>query len=215
MALCVACNAPKKASESLNTAPESLSTKGDEALIKATFAGYKSAILEDRGADAVNFVDSRTINYYDRVLKHVINADSLEIAQLDVLDKMVVLSIRARTKADKILSMDGAQLFVYAIEEGMVGKGSVSQTHLSVMEVDGNAAKAFLTKGDLETPLFFDFYKEEGSWKIDITTVFDIGAKYLLQMVDEMGMTEIEFIFSALEQATGVRPGKEIFLPLK
>src|SRR5690606_16152787 len=99
--------------------------KKEEKLVNKSFEGYKDAILNDRGEEAVKFVDSRTMNYYAHVLDKVKNADSVEVSALSLMDKLMVLSVRHRAKKEEILRFTGESLFVYAIKEGMVGKNSV------------------------------------------------------------------------------------------
>ncbi|MFY7734196.1 MAG: hypothetical protein ACOVSR_11990, partial [Bacteroidia bacterium] len=80
--------------------------KREEKLVIKAFENYKSAILNDKGEEAVKHVDSRTIKYYTDVLALVISADSAKVDSLSILDKLMVFSIRHRTTKNDILSFD-------------------------------------------------------------------------------------------------------------
>ena len=65
--------------------------------VKECFSRYKSAILNDEGEKAADYVDSRTINYYSKMLEVTKAADSAEVNRLNILDKLMVFTIRHRT----------------------------------------------------------------------------------------------------------------------
>lgn len=62
----------------------------EEKLVQKSFDNYKTAILNDKGNEAVKYVDSRTIAYYEQMLELVKTADSSKIETLSILDKLIV-----------------------------------------------------------------------------------------------------------------------------
>ncbi len=180
-------------------------------LVQKSFDDYKSAILNDKGEEAVNFVDSRTIKYYSEILDKSKNADSTTVSSMGLMDKLMVLTIRHKTSKQDILSFDGKGLLVYAINEGMVGKGSVMNTSIGEVEIDGTFAKGqFISNGEI-APFHFNFYKEDNAWKVDLTSIFSIGTTAFRTMQKESGYEENEYLFMLLEYMTGKKPGVEIW----
>jgi hypothetical protein len=114
---------------------------GKEALVKQAFDDYKSAILNDKGEDALKYINSRTIKYYTEIIDLVKNADSAQVNSLSLIDKITVFSIRHRATREEILAMGGTDLFVYAIKKGMVGKNSVANNSIGKVTIDGAFAK--------------------------------------------------------------------------
>jgi hypothetical protein len=184
--------------------------KSEVKAVKASFDNYKQAILNDKGEEAVQYVDSRTINYYGDVLEKVRSADSATVNRLDLLDKVMVFSVRHRATKEDILSFDGKGLLVYAIKSGMVGKNSVVNSSIGDVTVEGTFAKGQYVSNGQKAPFNFDFYKEDNAWKVDLTSIFSTTNIAFRKLVEESGQTENEFLFSILERLTGRRPGDEI-----
>ena len=187
--------------------------KKEQKAVRETFKNYKSAILNDRGEEAANQVDSRTVAYYSKILNLVLNADSSEISESGILDKVCVLTIRHKAKKSDLDGLDGRSLLVYAIKEGMVGKNSVANIEVNEVEIDGTFAKGQLESNGQKAPFYFHFYKEEGSWKLDITSIFEIGANAFNQMIAQSGEAENDFIFTILTNLTGKKPDSSIWTP--
>lgn len=208
----VSCGVQKQASvEDLSAKTDAGANSLAEKKIQDCFKGYKSAILNDKGEKAVEFVDSRTIKYYSDILERTKNADSIAIEELNIMDKLMVFSIRHRTSKEDILSFDGRQLLVHAIQKGMVGKGSVANTEIGEVSVNEQFAKGQFVSNGTPAPIYFHFYEEDGAWKVDLTSIYPIAIQAFQQMVDESGEDENESLFSILEMVTGEKPNEQIW----
>ncbi len=189
-------------------------SQSDKELVLKSFENYKEAILTDKGKLASDFVDSRTIRYYSDILEKVRTADSLEVDSMGIIDKLTVLSMRHRTPKSDLLSFDGKDLFVYAIDNGMVGKNSVVNAELGDVTTNGDFSKAeFVVNGE-KTPFFFHFYREDNIWKIDITHLFSLGTLSLKKMIENSGENENDFMINILEVLTGKKPTDKIWQPI-
>jgi hypothetical protein len=187
----------------------------EEKSVREAFDNYKSAILNDKGEEAVKYVDSRTIKYYSDILELVKNADSSQVNSLSLLDKLMVFSIRHRTPKEDILSFDGKGLLIYAIKSGMVGKNSVGNNSIGEVTIDNNFAKGQFIANGQKAPFYFHFYKEGDQWKIDLTSIFSVSTMAFKKMVEDSGQNENEYLFSLLEMLTGKKPGQEIWDKVK
>jgi len=188
--------------------------KNEEKPVKMSFNCYKIAILNDKGEEAVKYVDSRTIKYYSDILELVKTADSTKIEILSILDKLMVFSIRHRTSKNDILSFDGKSLLVYAIKSGMVGKNSVANNSIGNIIMEKDFAKGQFITNRQKSPFYFHFYKEEGQWKIDLTSLFSVSTIAFKKMADESKKNQNDYLFSLLEMITGKKPGAEIWQPI-
>ncbi len=184
-----------------------------ESVLKS-FENYKNAILTDKGEIAAEFVDSRTMNYYSNILDKIKTADSLEVNSMGIIDKLTVLSMKHRTSKGELLNFIGRDLFVYAIDNGMVGKNSVMNAELGEVTTSGDFAKAEFIVNNQKTPFFFHFYQENEVWKLDITHLFSLGAMSFKKVIEDSGESENNFIINILEAATGKKPTNDIWKPL-
>lgn len=187
----------------------------EELKVKKTFDAYKSAILNDKGEEAVEQVDTKTITYYGNILEKVKTADSLQIDKLSLMDKLIVLVIRHRIPKEEIMTTNGKQLLVTAIKMGMVGKSSVINNEVGVVKVNGNFASGELLVRGQKTPLAFEFHKESGAWKLDLTALFPAGEAAFHQMVKQSGEPENEYLLSLIELTTSKEPEAEVWVPTK
>jgi hypothetical protein len=189
----------------------SYAQKSEKKLIQKSFDNYKTSILNDKGDEAVKYVDSRTINYYSEVLDKTKHADSADVNSLGLMDKLMVFSIRHRATKEEILSFDGKGLLIFTIKEGMVGKNSVANNAIGEIEIDGSFAKGQLMVNGQEAPFYFHFYKEKDIWKIDLTSLFPAVSMAFGKMQKESGMSENQYLFMLLEMTTGKKPGSDIW----
>lgn len=187
----------------------------EENQVRQVFDKYKKAILNDRGSEAVTCVDSSTIQYYSRMLDLARHADSATIENAGLFDKFMVLAIRQRTSREEIMRFDGRGLLQYAIESGMVGKNSVAGNSIGVVEIDRYFARGQLVANGETTDVYFDFNKENGQWKIDITSVFKISERVIRDMYLQSGQSENEYLLSLLEMVSGSKAGPEIWQPVE
>lgn len=189
--------------------------QGDEKLIKESFEYYKAAILNDQGLAALNYIDSQTVRYYGNILDLVRNADSAQVANLSIFDKFMVFVIRHRASRMEILMLDGKGLLVYAIQNGMVGKNSVANNTIGSVVIAGSSAKGQLLSRGRKVPVEFVFHKESGTWKIDLTSIFEISGAALQKMADDSGQSANDYLFSMIEMSAGSKPGPQIWRPVQ
>ena len=62
--------------------------------------------------------------------------------------------------------------------------------------------------------MYFVFNKEDGAWKVDLTSIFPITDGALKKVVANSGLSEDEFIFKALEMVSGDAVADDIKEPL-
>ena len=186
----------------------------EKELVRKTFENYKAAILNDNAKEAFKNIDSRTEKYYTEILDEVKNADSIKINSMSLIDKVTILSVRSKAKKSEILAMQGSQLFLYAIENGMVGKNSVSNNGIGEITINNNFAKGKLKVNGKEVPFYFHFYNEQGQWKLDLTSLFPASNMAFKAMVKESELEENEYLFSLLEIMNGSKPSSSIWEPL-
>ncbi|MBN1952703.1 MAG: hypothetical protein JW801_15990 [Bacteroidales bacterium] len=186
----------------------------DEQDIRSCFEGYRSAILAAQGEKALDWVDKSTIRYYERMLELVFTADKTTVEQLGFMDRMMVLTIRYRVDPELLRRMDGKSLFIYAVNQGMIGKNSVSGLELGNVKVSGDSAKGIMESNGQASPYFFQFDREADGWKIDLTSVMKPAEDALCAYLKAQDIQENDFIFMALEMLGENPPGESLWDPV-
>jgi hypothetical protein len=182
--------------------------------IRKSFNDYKAAILASDGDKAVTYVDQNTIEYYNGILENTLKSDSLTISNLEMIDRVVILMVRQSTTTNELESMDGNALFVYAVDNGLVGKNSVQNNTIGTVEVNEDSAKATLNMNGKSTETAFNYHLEDGVWKIDLTSIFPEAEIALKSLVKSSGKSENEYIMMVIQFVTNEKPKPNIWQPL-
>lgn len=173
----------------------------EEPAIRTCFENYKKAILAADGQAAVAEVNAATLAYYGQMLKLSLKASKAETEALGLMDRLMVFTTRHRVPADVLKTMDTKAYFVYAVENGWIG--DITKNMLGEIEVKGNTATGMHMVGSQKTNIFWQFSKEEGKWKADITAIMPIAEMAFKQIIAEAGENENTFLFDILGQVSG------------
>ncbi len=180
------------------------------------YNAYTEAILNDRGADALKQVDTNTVNYYNQIADLVRTADSVTVSNLSFLDELMVLLIRHRSTREEILSFTGSSLFIYAVDNGMVGKEQVQNNSIGTITIGGNVATAQLKVDGTATPFAFTFRKTgRKKWALDLSAVMKDSEAALETTIANLGMTKEDFIMQMLPLSNGQPVDAKIWHPVK
>lgn len=182
--------------------------------VQKCFENYKTAILNADGKTALNFVDVNTINYYDQMLKYALTAKKEDVMKLTFSNRLMVLSLRHRIDPARLKTMTGKSLFVYTVNNGMIGKTSVRGVEIGRVGTKKKRAKAEVKVRGKKAPYFFYFNRENEQWKIDLTQLRPHTEKALKKMIESLGMNENDYIFQTLGTLTGKEPDESIWKPL-
>jgi hypothetical protein len=178
------------------------------------FENYRSAILNRDGVKAYSLVDENTREYYSISAKRALRLPEKETRKLNILDKINVLLARHSIDKSKLSTMNGKTFFIYAVDQGWISEESVSKIKIKVVTVNNNFGKSHLITEKGEAPFGFSFRKENGKWKIDLTSTFNITRMAFSQKIKQMGMQENEFLFLVLESNNGIKPNPSVWDPI-
>ena len=133
--------------------------------IRATLDAYSTALAEADAETAVRFVDRGTLELFDDLL--LLASSNVHADDLDFLDAFLVLRFRHRFTSDQLDSLTAPDVFLTAIEDGLmfspVGELSFDAFNIVDDEATGEIAGS---------PAMW-FSLEEGVWKIALGRTFD------------------------------------------
>lgn len=127
-----------------------------------------------------------------------------------------VLPMRHASNKRKILSFTGSSLFIYAVDNGMVGKEQVQNNSIGTITIGGNVATAQLKVDGTATPFAFTFRKTgRKKWALDLSAVMKDSEAALETTIANLGMTKEDFIMQMLPLSNGQPVDAKIWHPVK
>lgn len=206
---------PPPASKPATAAPKPTLAPQNEAAVRAVFDIYQTAILNDRGEDAVNSVSQDTIDWYESVRVMALTAPEDELRRQGLMNRMQVVLLRHRIPVAELDAMDGRALFIHAVEQGWVGKNSVSDVAIGPITINENFAKGPLIAQGKTSPIHFQFKGENGAWKLDLLYTMKVAVPALSAQAKGMDLDENEFILRTAEVLSGRQVPDTIWKPSK
>ena len=182
-------------------------SKSDELAVREMFVSYQSALLRDDGSEAVNYLSQRTIDYYAELLEHARLTPEDELRGELFMDRFTVLRLRSEFDSRKLSELSGEEVLEYAIEEAWIDKEGTALFEVQQVRIRDDFAAITFTRDGIEVPVIFEAYRESGSWKLDLTSVFAVANYAFVQQIEDSGLTEDEFIdeiFKALGHSDGL-----------
>lgn len=204
----------------LSYAQEAANLQIDESKAKIeivkVFETYKKGILSGDSKMAIAQLDKNSINYYQEVLDISLRADSVQINQLEVLDKLMVLSIKHKVPKEELIKMNGLQLLNYSIDNGLIGnKNSINEVEIGQVDINGEIAYGQFIVKKQKTPLYFGFTYDQTQWRLDITSVFEPTGFAIRKLVEMQNKSANDVIIAMIESTTpGIKVTKDIWKPI-
>jgi len=188
-------------------------TDEEAAAIKACYAAYEQAVLDQDGEAVIEHIATPSIEYSENLRKLILTADKKTVQSLSIFQKLSVLRCRLQMSAAELQQMSGKDFFAHGIEKGWTDKDSVAQNDLGKISVTGTTAKAFHVYLDQPTPFQWTFRKEDGKWKFDpyAATFIEFA---LEKVVKQSGQSENEYLITLVELITEEKVDESIWQPM-
>ena len=173
-----------------------------EAQVRATYAGYRQALVDFDAATASALVDRGTIGWYQDALKDALELDAAALARRDAVRRLTVLGMRVDFDRSQLEALTGATVFTFYVEHGRLGKAMVeADPGLGVVTIDGRVARA-------EFPAYpgapvLNFVLEGGTWKIALWKSSNSASAVMDQLEAQSGMTDDEFFRTSFANLLG------------
>ncbi|MEM9064221.1 MAG: hypothetical protein AAGB51_01890 [Planctomycetota bacterium] len=142
--------------------------------VQATFERYEAAVRDQDGVGAVSCIAAPTLAYYQRVVDLAIDAEPEELRGLDVGIQIDVLKLRGRTSPELIRRLDGERLIGLSVQQGWISMNMPEGISLGTPILDGDRAAVPLFLNGASVGASMEFRLEDGVWKINIASNFDI-----------------------------------------
>lgn len=187
--------------------------KDDVAEIHKCYDDYFAALKAGEGMKAADLVDSNTLAHFDRMLQLARGADSAAVSGLEIMDKLTVLSMRAQVPAEELRGLDAKGALARSVSQGMMASDGPDGISLGTVTVTGDEASAPLKMYGFPTPATFTFKREEGGWRIDLTSLFALTRQALGQL-GNAGAASDQAVLELLKENLGEDPPAGIWHPV-
>lgn len=182
--------------------------------VSVCFQKFKAAVAEGSGNEAAEVIAAKTIEHYQSLLNIALEGDSMEVASLGLLDRLVVIAVRNQLSRAEVLKLNGKSFIAYAVDQGMLSKNSITNFQLGETRTTSRFTTSQIIVGEMETPLKIHFYDEQG-WKLDVTPILTAMGTSLSRTVSTAGMSETEWIIMTVQSFSGKLINGNIWLPMQ
>jgi len=195
------------------TSPQTAEGSAERA-VEQTFESYRRALLARDGAAAADLVTEQTWAFYRDWADRALTADRVALMESPLVDRVSVLLMRHGMAPAQLREMSGKEIFAHAVERGWISRDGTSNLRLTEYRADGSTAHARVVgRSGQVSDIMLRFVRQEGRWRLDVPDMVDTSRSAVALAVALSDMTQEEFLYHALEDGTGRRPGPEIWNP--
>ncbi|GLB50791.1 hypothetical protein [Neptunitalea lumnitzerae] len=187
----------------------------DNTKIREVFSAYKNAVNTKNGIATYSLINQSTIAFYQQVWDHCKKADSLTISKCPFEEKLWVLTTRHLIPQDLAKQLTAKELFAYLLRNKWIHKEDISQLEIGELEIEGSYAIAQMQYKGEDIPYFFQFEKENGSWKVNLISMLETAGRNVEAVIASGSLSENKFIIESIEKISGKKTNKAIWLPYK
>lgn len=184
-------------------------TPAEALAIRQTFTDYQAALASKAGKKAASLVDGETLRYYATAQKLALEANKETAQKLPLIDKLMVLRMRAEFPAEKLAAYSPQELIAVGVERGWVG--STAENALGEIFIRGDHARGQALVQGQPVPLYHEFRREGGAWKLSLVALTRAVGPVMSEAARRLELTEDEFLLFMLEQGLPKKPGPEIW----
>ncbi len=185
----------------------------DEERVENAFYAYKVAIMNDRGAEAVDLLSRSTVDYYGRMRDLALYATRAELEKESTINLMQALVLRLRVPTDELRRMNGRSVLEHALDRGWVGKNSVAAVDVKDIRVSGETAVIEIASDRESGTARMRFVKEQGDWKLDLMLVMQAAGATFEALARQQGLSREEFMLIVLSGMSGEAATEAIWEP--
>lgn len=198
------------------TSGSHLDIEAERAAVREVFLGYRNAIVAQRGEDAVRVTSVKTLDYYESMRVSALEMLEVEVRGASLMDKIMVLSFRARLTQAQLESSSGKDLFVMAVDRGWIGD-DVGQSEPGEIRIDNDTARIGVRKGNVVLPSAAGLraYREGSVWRLDVMSIRRVAEPALRAAVQKIDTDEDRAMVKMIEVLTDKKVGPEIWQPLR
>jgi len=139
----------------------------DKMGVKDVAKAYQDALMKNDAATAFTMMSKNSQQYFKTLLVQTKKYNKAQVEALSFVDKMALLSIRNQTTDEELKKMKDNDLFIFAVQNGIIPKNA-DVTKNTITETKGDNAVIYAYNNGQKSPLGLPFVKENKVWKVDL-----------------------------------------------
>jgi hypothetical protein len=177
-----------------------------ESQVMAALDAFLLAASANRGAAVAPLVTQQSFQWYEDLRRLALEANAAQVHALPLRDRMQVLMLRHVASPAELRSLNGRALLIRAIDRGWTLGQSwmfTDESPFGQVQVAGEGAQVALRGQRLPTPLHVEIRREQGAWRVDVTSIVQVGSTAYSSAARSRGRSEDELVFQMLQTLSG------------
>jgi hypothetical protein len=189
----------------------------DKEAILAAYRERERCNNEKDGRAVLEVYAERSFKPYEKVIRAALSASKEELRQLAPTDRVEVLLIRARAKAEDIEKLSAREFVAYATGKGWYTTPPEDRRELTLKRFTfkGDEAWAELYEDRQPSGMRLHFLKEGEKWRLDEPDEQAQVAVLMRRDARESGEKMDDYVLMEVERRLGKEPPGTIWTPLK
>jgi len=185
--------------------------------VRQVFQKFSDAFFARDGRTASSHLSQRTFVYYDRVIPLARNEDDAGLSALPPLELFSCLALRHRYSPEELTGLDSRNLVLNSFDRMVFPAGAphfldIGKIRITTPGVEA-IAPVFLPPGEWHEDILVTFRRENGEWKMDLTSVFDALARRIEPHLLDSSSSRAERALYYLQIHENEQIGSELLRP--
>ena len=181
--------------------------------IREALQKIAAAVRQRDGVAATRVTSARTLNVYEECRSAALGASETELEALPQFHVLNVFQLRNRLGRSRLSKMSGRDVFAWIVEQGIIKPETLRGLEIESIELRDDLALATVRKdGKLADDGKFEFLREQGEWKINLSgaSMLDAMERPLAAVRKKANKSKVELAAFLLEKQSGKRVPREI-----
>lgn len=139
--------------------------------VRQSFHGLKTALLQNRGDDAVGLISQSTLALSEQARDLALYATKAELEAQPTAMLAAALSLRNSIAPQDLLQMPARDLVAYVVDTDLTRDGPVADIEIGGVRVDRETAIADVVSNRPFPVSQLNFSREQGVWKLDLRDI--------------------------------------------
>lgn len=181
-----------------------------EMSVADTLVAIQRAAAKKDYATTSSYVDAATLKRYERLLLVAQHGSESQVRATPLLERILIVRMRHEL-GEALDSATAVHVLARGIDIPFIGFEAMTWAEPGPVDQDGAHATVTLVWNGAATSRSYAFSREDGTWRLDLWSVYEDGERVLREQLRRSGKTEDEFIADIVETASGHPVGQTVW----